>query len=483
MKVKSGYPVSSKTNDTVLFKTSASVVYDKNGSTVADRLDNIDVYKHAKSNGFVGSNNDFNDDLINAIVLEDIDETDVVMPTSEINDNVVSGSMTWSSKKTSDKINTVNNRLDNLLVSKTLPSGDESELHDIRVGYDGVTYQSAGTAVRNQFNELNDLVGEISHKYTLILQDDSYTSDSYINYYSGEMGAKGEDTEKLFSASDFVDIGEANYIVLKIKAADNGQNQNDYRGIAFYDVNKAFITGTGIKYANGQEVYKMVRPNNAKYIRYTKNGLIDTTVENIPVLQFYNIVDSTFMKNYVHNEVDASLNKTVTYISKDALIENTYIYYGNGTEIEYEFEGVCATDFIELESNHRYIRIPELSGTGGGGTDYRGLAFYDANKAYVSGYKYELVIPDYLEIPENAKYVRFTTFIFEDHHVEVFSPIPKVVQELGDSETDVVSQKTLTREINNIHELLQDVILTDTNGNKYKLIVRLDGTLATEKLS
>jgi hypothetical protein len=487
MKIRMGYPVSTKTGERVSFKTSASAVFDNDGIPVSDRLNKIDLYKYAKKDGYTGSNEEFIDDLNNAIILDRAEDSNIELPDSEVNDNITSGSLTWSSKKITDKVNTVDARLSNLLNSGELTDGDATELHDIRVDNNGMIHPSAGDAVRGQINELTELLDNVSCKSTIVLQDSDYTADAYINFSSGEMGVKGDDVDKLFSASRYVNIGEANYIVLKLKAADNGVNQGDYRGIAFYDVNKLFINGTGIQYAIGQEVYKIERPNNAKYIRFTKNFLSDTSIENTPTLYLYNTIESTSMKEYVHKEIDPSLNKVVINIATNNLITNTYVYHGDGTTVEYIYDGVCATDYIDIETNHKYIRIPQLAGTGGGGTDYRGLAFYDADHVYISGYQYESVIPEYLSIPNNAKYVRFSTFIFKDHSVELFSKIPTVVQELGDSEDDVVSQKTITEEINNINNRInevsnQDVILTDANGVKYKLIVGTDGSLSTERI-
>lgn len=499
MITKIGFPVSSKTGERVAFKTSASMVFDDNKVSVADRLDNADLFKAAKENGYTGTNTEFNEEIISAIVMDESEDTDVVLPESEINDSIVSNSSTWSSKKVNNqvtnltsklnanitntnknttKIKSVDSRLSAALNnSGELADGDTSELHDIRVGYDGMTYTTAGDAVRGQIEDNVYLLDEIAQKRTVILEDSDYTNNAYINYASGEMGERGTETVKLFSASNYIYIDEAKYVVLKLKAADNVDNQGDLRGIAFYDINRLFISGSGVQYATGQEVYKIICPTNAKYIRFTKNGLTDTSVENTPVLYFYNIINSDYMKEYTHKEIDPSLNKTIIDIPSTTLIENSYIYYNDGSVISYDFEGVCATEFIDISTDHKYIRIPQLASTGGGGTDYRGLAFYDVNNAYISGYQYEAVIPEYLTIPKNAKYIRFTTFNFEDHSVELFSPIPTVVQEFGDSEDDVVSQKIVTDVFNKANEALTlasklPTVTTEDNG---KILLVIDG--------
>lgn len=61
------------------------------------------------------------------------------------------------------EIDTERKRIDNLV--KPESSTDNTETTDIRVGADGTTYDSAGTAVRQQFNKLNYVLEEISPNY------------------------------------------------------------------------------------------------------------------------------------------------------------------------------------------------------------------------------------------------------------------------------------------------------------------------------
>lgn len=49
-------------------------------------------------------------------------------------------------------------RIDNLVVS---PNASDAELVDVRIGANGLTYESAGTAVRTQFNELRGLYNQM----------------------------------------------------------------------------------------------------------------------------------------------------------------------------------------------------------------------------------------------------------------------------------------------------------------------------------
>lgn len=117
MKVKTSYPMSSKTNEPVMFKTSASLVYDADGVPVSDRLNKLDLYKHVKDEGYTGSNEDFIDDMKDVIVFDETEDVDVELPESEINDEIVSDSLTWSSRKINNTINALS--LNDMILTDT----------------------------------------------------------------------------------------------------------------------------------------------------------------------------------------------------------------------------------------------------------------------------------------------------------------------------------------------------------------------------
>ena len=123
-------------------------------------------------------------------------------------------------------------RIDSFKSLKEGSTTGDAELQDIRIGYDGATYDNAGTAVREQ-------IEQIASKFEISINQlhlDNLTSDYEINPKTGELrSASG------WRATDFIPIQPNKYIFV-IK--QNGKYiYGDSCFWAVYDSNKQYITG------------------------------------------------------------------------------------------------------------------------------------------------------------------------------------------------------------------------------------------------
>lgn len=143
-------------------------------------------------------------------------------------------------------------RMDTFVALQQGSTTGDAELTDIRVGANGTTYDSAGSAVRGQIGELKSDLNYINEPYTFV---DGY----YVKYDNGQLVADPNSKYTEFDVSLF------NGGVI---SGQTGIAPNTEIGIAFYDESGAYISGahstnTGsYKYA-----YSLTVPNGAKLMR------------------------------------------------------------------------------------------------------------------------------------------------------------------------------------------------------------------------
>ena len=174
----------------------------------------------------------------------------------------------------SKEIAKVNARVTNLARLEEGSTTADAELLDIRVGYDGTVYASAGESVREQVGqvsaqtkELNRLVkGELTYN---IIKNEYVTTSGEIVAYTG------------WDRTDYIDCSGVSTLYIE----RNGFAGNEYN--AFYDANKQFISRFG-SYKNTQSV-----PENAVYfimsasatdlpkIKVTVDDSLNDKIENV----------------------------------------------------------------------------------------------------------------------------------------------------------------------------------------------------------
>lgn len=182
---------------------------------------------------------------------------------AETESGKVRGEMTAFSAQWNEALNVERKRIDNIVA---LPDGSttgDAELMDVRVGADGVTHDSAGTAVRNQTKRIENILTSLGvyevEKYTL--PDGNGNAFANMN---GVIGADGKFAETgSWLSTDFIHI-EKSTTVINCRLV----GVTTVSSVAYYDEAKKFISNVTVK-----EDYHAVEgvvdiPDSAKYVRF-----------------------------------------------------------------------------------------------------------------------------------------------------------------------------------------------------------------------
>lgn len=148
---------------------------------------------------------------------------------------------------------TLSSRMDTFTsLSEGSTTGD-AELKDIRVGANGITYNTAGDAVRGQYNRLKadlDFLNGNPLNYSI-----TWTNGGYVDKTNGNIISDGG-----WRYTDYIELKNNSSLYI----TTNKETDNEYN--AFYDVNKKFIKSLYIK---GNSYFSLTKgvPKNAKYVR------------------------------------------------------------------------------------------------------------------------------------------------------------------------------------------------------------------------
>lgn len=315
--------------------------------------------------------------------------------TDEVNANVtawadeesgrVRGEMTAFSARWNDALNVERKRIDNIVA---LPDGSttgDAELMDIRVGPDGVTYDSAGAAVRSIGEKLTNAtkidVEWIDGKYIVNNQHNNYEANN-ANY----------------ECTGYIEMPPLGFSIFYSVTISSGAI------IARFDEYKRLIDYVSVD-AKTNAVGELANTDGCRFVRFSNMKNNQAVIGVSAIANAKPLPKSTNGEALEDNSVFAEKvgflkhASWTNYLKEDSWVENSYI---NGTEEAkgryIKSTGLWATKLIPLESGKSY--------------EFEGLyhnyyAFFDENKAFVSGNNMgNLVSP--FTVPNNAVYGAFT---------------------------------------------------------------------------
>ena len=143
-----------------------------------------------------------------------------------------------------------------------LPSGSTSgdaELIDIRVGADGITYPTAGDAVRGQYSELKSA---FDNRISWTIHDIFTLQGAVEGEYVNNDGSIGQN--QYVGHTDYIDVSSYTSLTLAL-LADTGNHVSTYQG-AFYDSGKNYISGYRVGSVTTDREYTINVPNNVQYL-------------------------------------------------------------------------------------------------------------------------------------------------------------------------------------------------------------------------
>lgn len=207
-------------------------------------------------------------------------------------------------------------RIDNIVAGAT---ADGAEVADIRVGADGKTYASAGTAVREQITDIKDHIGEfephIWYQSVNRFNADEQTEHTIDPYYHGADGAATSNDGYHFTAPIPVEPN-TQYTIGYVPSVNVGSDEvtvpwhNAAAGCFFYDKNGNMLTRT-------QEATFTTTADTA-YIRfnYLRSNYYDldlSKVKEVCMIVKGDTLPDTFSAyyNYFIDEVVADVKKQI----------------------------------------------------------------------------------------------------------------------------------------------------------------------------
>ena len=279
---------------------------------------------------------------------------------------------------------TLNARVDNIIAHNNDTEGN-TELIDIRTGVDGTVYNSAGEAVRAQFEELNDTITPFDDltiiKFVNLINPNKLIKGYYVDNTNGNLASSSS-----YCVTDYIPV-----------VGGGAYSLNSSVRYAWYNRNKEYITG-------GNNIFIGNAPNNAFYIRISVptswvNTIMFTPTKTTPAkyIPFSVEIPELNRKFSIKDLLIEGAKPTINLFNYATTDDGKYVNEANG---ELDTSAVYfASAFIECKGETTYAVNSYQT---------RFIA-YDSDFCYVSGQKVSnsTKVVTYTT-PTNAKYLKIS---------------------------------------------------------------------------
>ena len=258
------------------------------------------------------------------------------------------------------RLTTLENRVDEIVETPSASTENNQELIDIRVGADGTTYTTAGSAVRTQITNTENIaqyaIKNLKTIYNLEINNDELTQVYHNNDYTTKPG------------ENKLNVNTPQYLIYPksvIKININYFTTFQTLKIWFFDKNKQLLYRRNITNLSDDYSIEIILPNDCYYVAFS---LITNTEVNVNVFTD-NITISIDTSNFL-------IDNQATYVNGRNLANpkkcTTGFLNQNGS-IESTFTNYKTSDFIKVKKGDK-IYVSEI----------RAYCFYYPDKVYIN---------------------------------------------------------------------------------------------------
>lgn len=360
----------------------------------------------------------------------------------------------------------LSSQLDNLL---SIPSGSlstsaDAALADIKVGWDGTTYDTPGDAVRGQIGSLSEDISDITDTEKSINLFNVETIDVQMRLYS-DTGKLQPQKNSGWISSDFIEIDSSRQYLITQQTVEYGRTTINITGrLCFYSSKSenGFISGlSNASTTFTNSVLRNAIPENTKYIKISLSlsnsepaslelaKKCEIMIFEIPSDSTESIIPTPYVAFFEKKVVKTDKTLSKSNIPADAEVVGDKIeklsdvIYNNKEEVDNKISNLIVTktgynllnhvekgkilnpttgivtdyahfstsDFIEITEGKGYVITQYYDN----GINQRKnsaasrVCWYDTNKMYIGGSEnvkaeYDTNVP--ITFPQNAKYIR-----------------------------------------------------------------------------